>query len=887
MTVSSETAKVEYTGDGSTTTFPVPFYFLADSHLKVVTLNNNVETILVLSVDYTVSGAGNSSGGSITTTTAPLAGVQVTIVRNVPLTQETDYQPNDPFPAASHEEALDKLTMEVQQLNEELTRTITLPISAIADTELPMPEASSVIAWNQDGYALENVPLSEIVNTAVAGYARADIFSGNGSATAFTLTSNPGSQANLDVSISGVTQKPGIDYTWTSGTTITFTTAPPNASNNILVRYTVALPAASTEIADNLAGGDIGYVPYQSATDVTSFIAPGVPGHFLMTYGPGLPPGWLPTPPAADILGGVANQIPYQTAPDTTSFLPTGTAGQVLVSGGSGSAPSWQTNSSGAFIDVAALYPGLGLTSDAIQQAIDDYPGRTIYLRGGAVNAPTYPNIWYVDAPINIYTACSIVGDGELTVLAPTSAVMAGLPMISVNCSKAVTLNNFQILGNHVSNIGGIQLGKGYSISGLSWASGNVTLTTSSPHNVPVGEYIRLVVKGASPSGYNTQGIWATSTGSSAMTYAVASNPGAATIMGSMAIENEASRISKLNILACSTGVYSYQAGLWSITDCYLHDCDFAGVYLANTLEPDHGDCSIMGCEFGCYGTTGFGIYQTGLGGIRIVNNKFINGSDHWHVTPASGDPINDAFFVGNSTENAAGDHIHIDGTNGFPNNFVISNNQIGLDGVKTSITGINIIGTSVNAPTQMVISDNTIWVHGSSQTGINVNAGGYDQYAYCTIYVAKNNLYQWGQSTNPAASDYRTGQTGIAIQGTASVRLGTNNINGNWANRLITSSASQCRYDAGQTQNATLTLNNGAVAPVGTFFATGWQAVTFPFAFPQAPIVNAIISGSNTAGAITLLIQNVTTTGFDLGAFCINNFGNVVVSWNAAVKGN
>ena len=43
-------------------------------------------------------------------------------VNGVPLTQLNTYVPNDPFPAASHERALDKLTMEVQQLDEAIDR---------------------------------------------------------------------------------------------------------------------------------------------------------------------------------------------------------------------------------------------------------------------------------------------------------------------------------------------------------------------------------------------------------------------------------------------------------------------------------------------------------------------------------------------------------------------------------------------------------------------------------------------------------------------------------------------------------------------------------------------------------------------------------------------
>jgi len=36
MTVSTTTSKVSYSGNGSTTTFSVPFYFLDQTHLRVV-----------------------------------------------------------------------------------------------------------------------------------------------------------------------------------------------------------------------------------------------------------------------------------------------------------------------------------------------------------------------------------------------------------------------------------------------------------------------------------------------------------------------------------------------------------------------------------------------------------------------------------------------------------------------------------------------------------------------------------------------------------------------------------------------------------------------------------------------------------------------------------
>lgn len=156
MTVSSTTARVSYSGNGSTTAFAVSFYFLASSHLKVTRrAANGTETVLVLNTDYTVTGAGNPAGGTVTMTTAPATGQTLVIQRNVPLTQEVDYQPNDPFPAESHEQALDKLTMEAQQLNEAIGRSIKLsPTNTMTTTEFSVgaaDRANKVLSFDGSG----------------------------------------------------------------------------------------------------------------------------------------------------------------------------------------------------------------------------------------------------------------------------------------------------------------------------------------------------------------------------------------------------------------------------------------------------------------------------------------------------------------------------------------------------------------------------------------------------------------------------------------------------------------------------------------------------------------------------------------------------------------
>jgi hypothetical protein len=247
LTVSTTTSRADYNGNGTTTAFAVPFYFLDQTHLTVLRtqISTGVITTLALTTDYTVTGAGNPAGGTVTALVAPTADQKLSILRNVPLTQLNTYVPNDPFPAASHEQALDKLTMEVQQLDEAIDRALTLPANTTAgtvSTSLPTPAANQVIAWNSTATGLQNLNAQSLASIVSSGNAYTDIFSGNGVQTVFNLSSNPGSVSNLVVSISGVVQRPNIDYTWVSGTTLTISPAPASGTNNILVQYTNALP---------------------------------------------------------------------------------------------------------------------------------------------------------------------------------------------------------------------------------------------------------------------------------------------------------------------------------------------------------------------------------------------------------------------------------------------------------------------------------------------------------------------------------------------------------------------------------------------------------------------------------------------------------------------
>lgn len=120
MAVQSDTSSITYTGNNSTvTSYAVPFYFLENSHLAATAkvTATGVETTVTLT-NHT--GAGDANGGTVRTAVAVPATSTLTIYRTVPATQTTTYQEGGDFPAASHERALDKLTMIAQQLSRQV-----------------------------------------------------------------------------------------------------------------------------------------------------------------------------------------------------------------------------------------------------------------------------------------------------------------------------------------------------------------------------------------------------------------------------------------------------------------------------------------------------------------------------------------------------------------------------------------------------------------------------------------------------------------------------------------------------------------------------------------------------------------------------------------------
>jgi len=132
MTVSSPIARVVHVTHSALSVYAFPFKVFYDRDLAVDVVDEAFRVIpLSLLIDYTVTGLGQDQGGSINLTASGRekagSGLDLVILRDVKIVQETDYSRYEVFPAETHEKALDRLTMICQQLMEMMSRAVIAP----------------------------------------------------------------------------------------------------------------------------------------------------------------------------------------------------------------------------------------------------------------------------------------------------------------------------------------------------------------------------------------------------------------------------------------------------------------------------------------------------------------------------------------------------------------------------------------------------------------------------------------------------------------------------------------------------------------------------------------------------------------------------------------
>lgn len=114
-----------------------------------------------------------------------------------------------------------------------------------------------------------------------------------------------------------------------------------------------------------------------------------------------------------------------------------------------------------------------------------------------------------------------------------------------VSQGGTTTAANTLTLITQVSDLTAILAGS-EAITTAVWSSNVVTVTTASPHGIPVADVVQGTISGCSPSGYNgTFSI--TSTGASTFTYPLTTNPGTITTPGVFTLVDVAELSAQIN----------------------------------------------------------------------------------------------------------------------------------------------------------------------------------------------------------------------------------------------------------------------------------------------------------------------------------------------------
>lgn len=165
MTVSSEVSKSgPYTGNGVTTSFAYNFKIYDASHIRVVRTEGGIDTDVISG--FSVTGVGLNAG-SVVFDLPPTASQRITLVRDIPQTQELDLVNQGSFFAEDVEKAFDLAAMRDQQLQEQVDRSVKIPVGKdISDFDDLIADITSLAEIREDVSTVADV--AEDV-TAVAG----------------------------------------------------------------------------------------------------------------------------------------------------------------------------------------------------------------------------------------------------------------------------------------------------------------------------------------------------------------------------------------------------------------------------------------------------------------------------------------------------------------------------------------------------------------------------------------------------------------------------------------------------------------------------------------------------------------------------------------------
>jgi len=191
MTISTTIIKNSYSGDGSVVAFTYAFKIADEDFIEVIVKTNatgaeSVRAIGTGSTNYAVTGVGEAAGGTVTFVTAPTSAETVILRRSTTQTQSLDLIENDNLPANSLENAFDKNLSIIQELQEQLDRSIKISrANTMTSTEFIVTatdRANKVLAFDSSGEISVTQELGTFkgnsATTTTAAYVVRDIVKG-------------------------------------------------------------------------------------------------------------------------------------------------------------------------------------------------------------------------------------------------------------------------------------------------------------------------------------------------------------------------------------------------------------------------------------------------------------------------------------------------------------------------------------------------------------------------------------------------------------------------------------------------------------------------------------------------------------------------------------
>ena len=320
ITIGDIEPRVQYSGDGMQTTFTYPFPIFNDNDLEVY-----LGTALQIS-GYTISGAGNSAGGTVTLNSPAGTGVLVTLRRQLAIERTTDFQESGEFRAKVINDELDREVAMIQQVNDGLERTLHLQaFDPSVSLELPdkATRSNMYLAFDANGKPIasdaKGPPGEQGIqgsdgrtsNLSVDSFTDGIDFTA-GTTTVLIASSDPGSKNNISISFDGIHQH--RDTFSITGQLVTFSSPIPvgviNVEFTLGSTASIGTPSDATVTSAKLVDGSVTNNKIVSNAVTLNKLANGTTGN-LISY---------------DTLGN-----PVAVA--------TGTAGQALLSQGAGLPP--------------------------------------------------------------------------------------------------------------------------------------------------------------------------------------------------------------------------------------------------------------------------------------------------------------------------------------------------------------------------------------------------------------------------------------------------------------------------------------------------------------------------------------------------------------------